>query len=119
MAGQVTGIATIRIDGGEIPSERGATLNPGGVNRTTRMSGRRVYFSEEPVAPTLQCTVLHTQEIDIIALGAIRDATVLVECDNGQDYMMTGAFVTETTELNTGEGQVRLNMAARTCERIN
>lgn len=119
MSGQVTGVATIRIDGGEIPSEKGATLNPGGVTRTTKMAGRRVYYSEEPVAPTLQCTVLHTAEIDLIDLGAIRDATVLVECDNGQDYMMVGAFVTETPELNTGEGQVRLNMAARTCERID
>lgn len=32
--------------------------------------------------------------------------------------MLTGAFVTETAELNTAEGQVRLNMAARRCERI-
>lgn len=119
MSGQVTGVATIRVDGGEIPTEKGATLNPGGVNRTVKMAGRRVYWSEEPVAPTLQCTVLHTEDIDLFDLNAITDATVLVECDNGQDFMLTGAFVTETTELNTGEGQVRLNMAARTCERIN
>lgn len=119
MSGQVTGIATIRVDGREIPTEKGATLNPGGVNRTPRMAGKRVFFNEEPVAPTLQCTVLHTKDVDLIELGAIWDATILVECDNGQDYLLTGAFVTETTELNTGEGQVRLNFAARTCERIN
>ncbi|WP_137972411.1 phage tail tube protein [Pseudomonas sp. F(2018)] len=118
MSGQVTGIATIRVDGQEIPSEKGATLNPGGVNRTPRMAGKRVFYNEEPVAPTLQCTVLHTDEIDLIDLNTIKDATVLVECDNGQDYLLTGAFVTETAELNTGEGQVRLNFAARTCERI-
>lgn len=118
MSGQVTGLATIRVDGVEIPSERGATLNPGGVNRTTRMAGKRVFYNEEPVAPTLQCTVLHTPEIDLIDLGSITSATVLVECDNGQDYMLIGAFVTETAELNTGEGQVRLNFAALRCERI-
>lgn len=118
MSGQVTGVATIRVDGREIPTEKGATFNPGGVNRTPRMAGRRVYYNEEPVAATLQCTVLHTEEIDLIDLNTISNATVLVECDNGQDYMLTGAFVTETTELNTGEGQVRLNMAARRCERI-
>lgn len=118
MSGKVTGIATIRVDGAEIPTEKGATLNPGGVNRTTRMAGKRVHFNEEPVAPTLQCTVLHTPEIDLIDLNTITNATVLVECDNGQDYMLTGAFVTETNELNTGEGQVRLNIAARRCERI-
>ncbi|PIA73643.1 phage tail protein [Ectopseudomonas toyotomiensis] len=118
MSGKVTGVATIRVDGREMPTERGATLNPGGVNRPSRMAGKRVFFNEEPVAPTLQCTVLHTEEIDLIDLNTITNATVLFECDNGQDYMLTGAFVTETTELNSAEGQVRLNMAARRCERI-
>ena len=118
MSGRITGVATIRVDGQEFPTERGATLNPGGVNRETKMAGRRVYYNEEPVAPTLQATVLHTEDIDLVEVGNIRDATVLFECDNGQDYMLTGAFVTETAELSSGEGGVRLRMAARTCERI-
>lgn len=118
MSAKITGVATIRVDGQEFPTERGATLNPGGVNRATKMAGRRVFYNEEPVAPTLTATVLHTEDLDIIELGKINNATVLFECDNGQDYMLTGAFVTETTELNSGEGQIRFNMAARTCERI-
>jgi len=118
MSGRITGVATIRVDGQEYPTERGATLNPGGVNRTPKMAGRRTYYNEEPVAPTLQATVLHSEEIDLIEVGKITGATVLFECDNGQDYMLTGAFVTETAELDSGEGQVRLNMAARTCERV-
>ncbi|HWV09536.1 MAG TPA: phage tail tube protein [Pseudomonas sp.] len=118
MSGKVTGVATIRIDGREFPTEKGATLNPGGVTRTTRMTGKRVHYNETPVAPTLQCTVLHTDEVDLIDLNAITNATVLVECDNGQDYLLTGAFVTDTAELKAAEGQVRLNMAARRCERI-
>jgi hypothetical protein len=118
MSGRVTGVATIKVDGQEIPTEKGATLNPGGANRNTKMAGRRVYYSEEPVAPTLEATVLHTEEIDIIELGKIKGATVLFECDNGQDYQLQGAFVTETAELSSGEGQVRLRMAARNCERL-
>lgn len=118
MSGRITGIATIRVDGQEFPSERGATLNPGGVNRNVKMAGRRPYYNEEPVAPTLQATVLHTEELDLIEINRIRNATVLFECDNGQDYMLTGAFVTETQELNSGEGTFRLNLSARTCERI-
>lgn len=118
MSGKITGVATIRIDGREFPTEKGATLNPGGVKRTTRMAGNRVHYNEEAVAPTLQCSVLHTDEIDLIDLNAITNATVLVECDNGQDYLLTGAFVTETAELTTAEGKVRLNLAAHRCERI-
>ncbi|MAZ33383.1 MAG: phage tail protein [Thalassospira sp.] len=118
MSGRITGVATIKVDGQEFPTERGATLDPGGVNRTTKMAGRRVYWVEEPIPPTLQAIVMHTEDIDIIEIGRIRDATVLFECDNGQDYMLTGAFTTESGQLNSGEGQVRLNMAARTCERV-
>lgn len=118
MSGRITGIATIRADGQEYPSERGATLNPGGVNRNTKMAGKRVYYNEEPVAPTLQATVLHTEEMDLIEIGKMRGATVLFECDNGQDYMLTGAFVTAPPELNSSEGTFSLNLAARTCERI-
>lgn len=118
MSGNVTGRATIRVDGRDIPTERGATFNPGGVNRTPRLAGKRVFYNEEPVAPTLQCSVLHTEDTDLIELNNITNATVLVELDNGQDYMMIGAFVTETPELNAAEGTVRLNMAAKRCERI-
>ena len=70
------------------------------------------------MAPTLQSTVLHTEDLDLIEINKIRNATVLFEADNGQDYMLTGAFVTETAELNSSEGTFRMNMAARTCERI-
>ena len=118
MSGQITGIATIRVDGQEYPSERGATLNPGGVNRNTKMAGKRVFYSEEPVAPTLQATVLHTEDMDLIEINKIRNASVLFEADNGQDYMLTGAFVTAPAELNSSEGTFPLNMAARGCERI-
>jgi len=62
--------------------------------------------------------VLHTEDLDLIDIGRITNATVLFECDNGQDYVLTGAFTTATGQLNSGEGQVRLNMAARTCERL-
>ncbi|MEX2334728.1 MAG: phage tail tube protein [Pseudohongiella sp.] len=118
MSGRITGVATIRVDGQEFPTERGATLNPGGVNRNTKMAGKRVFYNEEPMPPTLSATVLHTEELDLIDIGQIRNATVLFECDNGQDYMLIGAFTTETAELNSGEGQVRLSMAARKCERV-
>jgi len=118
MGARITGVAIIRVDGQEFPTERGATLDPGGVNRETKMAGRRPYYTEEPVPPKIEGDVLHTEDIDLIELGKIRDATVLFECDNGQDYMLGHAFVTETPQLSSGEGTVRLRMAARTCERI-
>lgn len=118
MSAKVTGIATIRVDGQEFPTERGATLDPGGVNRTAKMAGKRVYFNEEPVPPVIEATVLHTEDLDLIDIGNITNATVLFECDNGQDYVLTGAFSTVPGKLNSGEGSLPLNLTARTCERL-
>lgn len=115
---KLTGNATIRIDGEEIPTERGATLDPGGANREVQMSGNRVFYREEKQPPRLQATALATEDLDIIALGNITGATVLFEADNGQDYLLSNAFTTETAELNSGEGQIRLNMAAESIEKI-
>ena len=118
MSNRITGTATIRVDSKEFPTERGATLNPGGMKRTPKMAGRRVYYNEEPVPPQLTASVLHVEELDLVNINNIRDATVLFECDNGQDYMLTGAFVTEVSELNSGDGTLPLTMSARTCERV-
>lgn len=118
MSGKLTGIATIRVDGKEYSTEKGATLNPGGPKRTPKTSGNRVFYTEERVPPSIQATALHSEDVDIIEVGNIVNATVLFECDNGQDYMLTGAFVTDPAELNSGEGNFPLNITGRTCERV-
>lgn len=115
---KVTGIAIIRVDGQEYPTQRGATLNPGGVNRNPMMAGKRNYHNEEPQPIAVSATLMHTADIDIIAVGQITNATVMFECDNGQTYLISGAYVTETPELDSGSGGIRFNMSGANCERV-
>jgi hypothetical protein len=114
---QVTGKAIIRVDGEEIPTENGAKLNPGGVNRNPEAHGGNVYYREEDVAPELTAQVMHTADIDIKALGAIDNATVIFEADTGQRYIMRGAFTTKPVELDAGNGRADLVMSARACDK--
>lgn len=114
---QVTGKAIIRVDGEEIPTENGAQLNPGGVNRNPEAHGGNVYYREEDVPPELTAQVMHTRDIDIKALSAIESATVIFEADTGQRFILRGAFTTAPVELDAGNGRAQLTLSARACDK--
>lgn len=108
---QLTGKATIRVDGDVIETENGATLNPGGVNRSPEAHGGRTYYSEEEVAPQLECNVLHGKDTDIVYLSSITGATVIFEADTGQRFIMRQAFTTEPVALDASNGRSALKMS--------
>jgi hypothetical protein len=116
---QITGKATVRVDGEELLSEVGATLNVGGVEREAQMGPRGVNgYKENPVAPSVTVVVHHTADTDLVRLGRIVDATVLVETDTGQSWLMRKAFVTEPPELDAAQGTFSLSLSAHGLERV-
>lgn len=116
--GRITGIAEITVDGKRFAIENGATLNPGGINRTPERHGGDTFYKEEEVPPMLECNVLHTSETDIIALSNIVGATVLFKADTGQRFMLRGAFTTEPVVLDASSGKSALKMSARSCDKL-
>lgn len=117
MSGRVTSMATVTIDGVLAPTEANVTLDPGGVIREEKMAGKRVYFQETAVPPILEMNFLHTEDVDLVELGKITDATVLVEFDNGQDYKLSGAFAAGNRKLSASDGTIPLTLKARRCGR--
>lgn len=117
MSNQITGRADIYVDGAKLPMEDGATLNPGGYNRNAERHGGDTYYVEEGVTPMVEGNVLHTADTDIVALSAIKDATVMFHADTGQKFMLRGAFVTEPVTVASG-GKSPIKFAARSCERV-
>lgn len=114
----ITGKAIINIDGQQLRTENGARLNAGGFNRNPERHGGETYYMEEDVAPTMECTVLHTAETNIIELSDITGATVIFEADTGQQYILRGAFTTEPVELDTSNGRATLRMAANSIDKV-
>ncbi|MEX0732841.1 MAG: phage tail tube protein [Aquisalimonadaceae bacterium] len=109
---KITGSCTVRVDGQEILKDIGGTLNVGGKEREAQMGPRGVNgYRESPVAPTVEIPCQHDADTDLVALGAITDATVLFATDTGQTYMLRRAFTTEPPALNTADGTFTLNMS--------
>ncbi len=116
--GQVTGRAFIKVNGTDMRSKEGATLNPGGVSREAAMSDRGVDgYSESPVAPTIQCSINHTADISLTDLGQITDASIVFETDTGKTYLLRNAWIDGPAELNGSE--VSLNFTGMTCEEVS
>lgn len=116
---KITGRAIIHVDGERLQTENGATLNPGGSNRTSMVGGGEVHgFQEEDVAPSMECSVRHKKGVSLRQLSDITDATVLFETDTGEQYILRDAFTTEPASLNAGDGTVALKMEAIACDEV-
>lgn len=119
MSKKITGRAIITVDGKRLKSESGATLNPGGSNRSSVMGGGEVHgYQEEDVAPSLECTVFHNKETSLRELSDITGATVLFETDTGAQYILRDAFTTEPASLSSSDGTVGLKMEAIACDEV-
>ena len=116
---KITGNVTIRADGEELLTDGKGTLNPGGFEREPKMNGRgTVGYTENPVAPTLSVVIHHTQDTDIVRLSALTGATILLETDTGQTWMLRDAFTKSPTPLDIGNGSVQLEMSGLAVERV-
>jgi len=121
MAGknQITGKAKIKVNGKRLISESGATLNPGGFNRPPKTGGGEVHgYSEEDVAPSLECVVFHKKGMSITDLSDITDATVTFDTDTGVQFILRDAWTTEPAVLDAGNGTVALKMSAISCDEV-
>lgn len=119
MSSQHIGKATIKIGGVTLKSLPGAKLNMGGVKRTAVISdGGVVGYSEEVVAPMLDCTVVLGKGESAKALD-FDDATATFAADTGQMWSLGNAFNTEPIEITAKDGGgIPLKISAKTCEEI-
>ncbi|MBU1611928.1 MAG: phage tail tube protein [Proteobacteria bacterium] len=116
---QLTGKAIIRVDGQELRTDPGATLNPGGVKRNPIPDSRgQTHYNEENVSPELECKLHHGADISLKAMNDITGATVIFECDTGAQFILREAFTLEPLTLDSKEGRAPLKMSALTCEEV-
>ncbi len=114
---QITGKATIRVDGKTYKTMDGATITPGGISREA-VKGDVVHGYKESIQePTLDCKLAHTAEISLIALGKFTDATVEFETDTGVIIIMRESWTVEPPSMSGGE--VDLKMAAMSADELN
>jgi len=95
--GQILGEVTIRANGKEIKTKAGCVLNPGGYAGTQHLGkGKVIGKSYKYSAPSIEMVIAADEDVDVLDINAIRDATLVWEGDNGISYMMTKAGIGET-----------------------
>ncbi len=100
---QTTGIAKVTVNGKFIDTFKGVTFNPGGKKRTPQVSAHRVNYSEELAPSTLEFDKSQVRG-DSIADLDVANATIQVEFDTGQTYVMPNAFRLDPADI-TDEGK--------------
>lgn len=106
---QVLGRARIKVDGQLLQSHPGATLDLGGVTRTS-VVGNEVYgYSEAAKQSRLECEISLNGQTRLGDLARITDAVITFECDTGQVYVIAGAWIVDPPTVTDGsDGRVPL-----------
>lgn len=103
----ILGEVTIRVNGKELKTKTGSTLNPGGFTRTQHTGGGKVRgVSKRYTPPSIETVIAAAADVDVIEINAIENATLVWEGDNGVTYMMTGAAVAEVAPLREESGDI-------------
>ncbi|MBO2589325.1 phage tail tube protein [Shewanella algae] len=88
--GQVLGEVVIRANSKQLKTKKGSTLSPGGYTRTPHVGPGRVWGqSNEYTVPTIAVVIAADEDVDVLEINNITNATLTWEGDNGVDYMMT------------------------------
>ncbi len=99
--GRILGEVTIRANSKQLKTKKGSTLNPGGYTNTQHLGPGRVWGnSQEYTPPSIQVVIAADEDVDVVDIGKMTNATLTWEGNNGVDYMMTGAAQSEPFTLS-------------------
>lgn len=116
---QFLGRAKITTNGTTIETNKGATLDVGGIKNNPVVTGSKVGRAEELVPATIECETSLAAGMSLEDLRNLKEATVIFECDTGQSYVVRNAFRTDTLTMKDGEGgNVSLKIAGDPAEEL-
>ncbi len=116
---QFLGRAKITANGTTIETNKGATLDLGGIKNNTVVTGTKVGRAEELVPATVECETSLEAGMSLEELRNLKEATVIFDCDTGQSYVIRNAFRTDTITMKDGDGgNVSLKVAGDPAEEL-
>lgn len=120
MSNKVTGTAFIKANGKLLRSEKGGRLiGFAGVEREAKIyAGGIAGYSENPVAPRIECRLLHMADTSLEEIRAIVDATITFETDGGRTYVLRNAWCSNAIDIDAGEGMVDVTFTGISAEEM-
>jgi len=108
MAGQITGICTIDLDGVRLESLEGATLDIGGWENTAHTGYTFYGHSRKKKPSTVKCKIVHKANTDLIALRDAFNVNITFSTDTGVSFSIAGASISMPPVLTADGGEIEL-----------
>ncbi|WP_345853602.1 phage tail tube protein [Shewanella algae] len=116
--GKILGEVVIRANSKQLKTKKGSTLNPGGYAHTPHVGPGKVWGqSSEYTVPTIAVVIAADEDVDVLEINDITDATLTWESDNGVDYMMTDC-APQTPFVVSDSGDITGTFQGNRVERI-
>jgi len=95
---------------GRLPTEKGGQIGFGNMKRDAVIGGEGVIgFTEElEGAPYIKVTIIDSTEVDKQKLKNFMGETLVYNTNNGQQFVLTGAWVGNAIELNVDDGKIAI-----------
>lgn len=105
MSQAVTSRITVKANGEILLTRRGFTFRKGGIQRAAVNGDSGLHgYTEEAMGARLTGNVTATEKSELDSYD-VTDATIQIETNTGQTYVMRNAFMTDLPELDTDQGQ--------------
>ena len=104
---QITSRGFIDIQGlGRLPTKEGATIKFGNLKKEAVLGDEGVlgHTEEYSDAPMITCTLVDSTALDKDKLKQFTGGTVVLATNNGQQFSLTNAWVSNPLELNIKDG---------------
>jgi uncharacterized protein YacL len=106
---QVSGRATIKLEGEALRSKPGSSMQIGGIQREFDVTDQlQAYFRERGTVAMIKVTVIHASDTELVKLRDWKDGTCTFETDTGRVYTIANAAVANVGDLSNGEVEVTL-----------
>jgi hypothetical protein len=113
------GSAFLKADGKQYDLHGNLTVYTGGTEQESVSGMDGVHgYTEKPTVPFLEADLSDSGGLSLEELGAIRDATITVELNNGKVYAFQEAWVMKTPELNVADARMTVRFEAKRAQEI-
>lgn len=106
---RVAGQAKVKVDGELLDTDGSTTIELGGPKREAVSGDYQAGAFRQSTEPSkIETTVLLKAATRLVSLQSIDNATVTLETDTGQTWIIRNAYVAEVISFNASEGKAKL-----------
>lgn len=119
MGVRFAGVATVMVDGRQIPLRGNLTVSPNVLERTMIAGQDSIHgFQEVPRVPYIQLDMSTLPDVEIEELERQVGVTVVAQLANGRQFSLNDACCRGAIEINAREGQATIRWEGQSCEEM-